>query len=208
MEPDIAMQFDPDSLNARDMYQWMVSTVLPRPIAWVSTVNEAGVSNLAPFSFFNAVCARPPTLMFCPANDRFGRKKDTLINIEATGQFVLHLVSFGLVEPMNATAATLPPGESEFERFHVDSVPSVKVRPPRIPSAPVAFECQLDRIVRISEGPIGGNAVFGRIVHVHVNDAILGPDGRPDPSAIDLVSRGGGEFYFRLGERFALERPE
>lgn len=202
------MQLDPDSLNARDMYQWMVSTVLPRPIAWVSTVNAAGVSNLAPFSFFNAVCARPPTLMFCPANDRTGRKKDTLVNIEAVGEFVLHLVSFPLVEQMNATAATLPPGESEFERFGVRSVPSTRVRPPRIAAAPVAFECRLDRIVRISEGPIGGNAVFGTIVQLHVDDAVLGPGGRPDPAALDLVSRGGGEFYFRLGSQFALARPE
>lgn len=202
------MQLDPDSLNARDMYQWMTHSVLPRPIAWVSTVNNAGVSNLAPFSFFNAVCARPPTLMFCPANDRFGRKKDTLMNIEANGEFVLHLVSFPLAEAMNATAASLPSGESEFQSFHVPSVPSALVRPPRIPTAPVAFECRLDRIVRISDGPIGGNAVFGRIVQIHAQDAILGPDGRPDPSRIDLISRGGGDYYFRLGDRFPMPRPE
>jgi flavin reductase (DIM6/NTAB) family NADH-FMN oxidoreductase RutF len=202
------MQLDPESLNARDMYQWMTHSVLPRPIAWVSTINGDGVSNLAPFSFFNAVCARPPTLMFCPANDRFGRKKDTLVNIEANGEFVLHLVSFALAESMNATAASLPHGESEFERFNIPAVPSTVVRPPRIPTAPIAFECKLDRIVRISEGPIGGNAVFGRIVQIHAQDAVLGAEGRPDPALVDLVSRGGGDFYFRLGERFPMTRPE
>lgn len=202
------MQLDPDSLNARDMYQWMTHSVLPRPIAWVSTVNNVGVSNLAPFSFFNAVCARPPTLMFCPANDRFGRKKDTLMNIEANGEFVLHLVSFPLAEAMNATAASLPSGESEFERFNVPSVPSALVRPPRIPNAPVAFECRLDRIVQISDGPIGGNAVFGRIVQIHAQDEILGTNTRPDPSRIDLISRGGGDYYFRLGDRFPMPRPD
>ncbi|KAB2664916.1 MAG: flavin reductase family protein, partial [Verrucomicrobia bacterium] len=108
------MQLDPEALSVRDLYQWLIHTVVPRPIAWVSTLDAAGRPNLAPFSFFTAVCARPPTLMFCPANDRFGRPKDTLANIEATGEFVVNLVPFALAEKMNATAATLPPGESEF----------------------------------------------------------------------------------------------
>ena len=201
------VQIDPETLKARDMYQWMVSTVIPRPIAWVSTVDVNGIGNLAPFSFFNGVCAQPPTLMFCPANDRFGRQKDTLLNIEATGEFVLHLVPFHLAGKMNATAASLPRGVSEFEHCGVESVPATKVRPRRIPGVPVAFECRLDRVVRISEGPIGGNVVFGRIVQFHVDDAVLGPDGRPDPIKLDLVARAGGDQYMRLGELFSLVRP-
>ena len=201
------MQLDPDSLNARDIYHWMTATIIPRPIAWVSTVSPTGVTNLAPFSFFTAVCAKPPTLMFCPANDRFGKPKDTLVNIEATQEFVVNLVPFALAEAMNATSAALPYGESEFARFGVASVPSVTVQPPRVAGSPVAFECRLDRLVRISEGPIGGNAVFGRILRLHVADAVLGADGRPDPQKIDPVARVGGESYLRLGELFALPRP-
>lgn len=201
------MQVDPEQLNTRDMYQWMIQTIIPRPIAWVSTVSAEGVTNLAPFSFFQGVCARPPTLMFCPANDRFGNPKDTLRNVEATREFVVNLVPSALVESMNATAASLPHGESEFARFDVPAESSARVRPPRVAGSPVAFECVLDRIVRISEGPAGGNAVFGRIVHFHVADAVLGPDRRPDPQKLDLVARGGGDLYVRWGETFRLDRP-
>lgn len=190
------------------MYEWMITTILPRPIAWVSTVSPEGHTNLAPFSFFQAVCARPPTLLFCPANDRHGRPKDTLRNVEATGEFVVNLVSFALAEPMNATSASLPHGESEFERFQVMSAPALKVRPPRVAAAPVSFECRLDRIIHLGEGPIAGHIVIGRIIHFHVQDAVLAADGKPDPRKLDLIGRAGRNDYVRLGELFRLERPE
>lgn len=201
------MELDPESLGARDMYEWMITTILPRPIAWVSTVFADGVTNLAPFSFFQGVCARPPTLLFCPANDRHGRPKDTLRNVENTGEFVVNLVPFALVEAMNATAATLPYGESEFERFGVAAMPSLKIRPPRVAAAPVAFECRLDRIIHVGDGPIAGHVVLGRIVHFHVADGVLADDGKPDPGKLDLVGRAGRNDYVRLGELFRLERP-
>ncbi len=201
------MQLDPEALSVRDLYQWLIHTVVPRPIAWVSTLDAAGRPNLAPFSFFTAVCARPPTLMFCPANDRFGRPKGTLANIEATGEFVVNLVPFALAEKMNATAATLPPGESEFARFDVGSEPSSIVRPARVKGVPVAYECRLDRVVRLAEGPAAGNAVFGRIVALHVDAAVIGPGGWPEVARMDLVSRAGGEVYMRTGDLFPLARP-
>ena len=126
------MELDPESLGARDMYEWMTTTILPRPIAWISTVSPDGAANLAPFCFFQGVCARPPTLLFCPANYRHGRPKDTLRNVEATGEFVVNVVPWALVEAMNATSAALPYGESEFERFQVASSPAAKVRPRRV----------------------------------------------------------------------------
>jgi flavin reductase (DIM6/NTAB) family NADH-FMN oxidoreductase RutF len=201
------MEIDPELLNTRAMYEWMIGTILPRPIAWVSTVDGTGRTNLAPFSFFQGVCSRPPTLMFCPVNDRHGRPKDTLLNVETTGEFVVNLVPFPLAGPMNDTAAPLPHGESEFERFGVRPLPSVRVRAPRVAGAPVSYECRLDRVVRISEGPAGGNAVFGRIVHLHVDDGVVGPDGRPNPDRMDLIGRMGGDEYLRLRERFHLTRP-
>jgi flavin reductase (DIM6/NTAB) family NADH-FMN oxidoreductase RutF len=202
------MLLDPDTLNTRDMYRWLIHCLVPRPIAWVSTISPDGVTNLAPFSFFQGVCARPPTLMFCPVNDRHGRPKDTLRNVEATGEFVVNLVPFALAETMNATAATLPYGESEFARFHVAAEPSVKVKPPRVAGVPVAFECRLDRVVRLSEGPAGGNAVFGRILALHCADAALGPAGLPEPARLDLIARLGGDGYLRVGEHFTLPRAE
>ena len=201
------MELDPDQLNTRTMYEWMIHSILPRPIAWVSTVSISGVTNLAPFSFFQGVCARPPTLMFCPVNHRDGSSKDTLRNIEATGEFVVNTVSAADAEAMNATSAMLGFEESEFERFGIAAAPSVVVRPPRVVSVSVAFECRLDRIIRVSEGPAGGNIVLGRIVRMHVADAVIGANGYPDPDRLDLIGRMGGTEYLRTRDRFSIDRP-
>lgn len=201
------MHVDPGSLNTRQMYQWMIHTILPRPIAWISTCDPAGRTNLAPFSFFMGVCAKPPTLLFCPVHDRVGNPKDTLRNVEATGEFVVNLVPLALCEAMNATSESLPHGESEFDRFNVTATPSTHVRPPRVAGSPVAFECRLDRIIRVSEGPAGGNIVLGTIVGLHVEDSILGPDGFPAVERMNLVARAGGDLYLHGGEFLRLDRP-
>ena len=202
------MNLDFTALKPRDAYAWMISTILPRPIAWVSTISPDGKTNLAPFSFFQGITANPPTLMFCPVNTRDGTKKDTVRNIEAVPEFVVNLVPFALAEQMNASSATLPYGESEFKTFGIATAPSERVRPPRVAAAPVAFECTLDRFVHIGEGPIAANVVFGRILVAHVSDAVLGADGRPDSAKLDLIGRLGGEGYTRTRERFDLERPD
>lgn len=202
------MLIDFSSLKPRDAYAWMISTILPRPIAWVSTISSAGKTNLAPFSFFQGVTSNPPTLMFCPVNTRDGTKKDTVRNIEQVPEFVVNLVSFALAEKMNATSALLPYGESEFETFGVESAPAVTVRPPRVAQAPVAFECTLDRFVHIGEGPLAANVVFGRILRAHVSDAVLDASGKPDPERLDLIGRMGGETFTRTRERFDLKRPD
>lgn len=202
------MRLDFTTLPYRDAYAWMIGTILPRPIAWVSTIGADGKTNLAPFSFFQGVCANPPTLMFVPVNTRDGRKKDTTRNIEAVPEFVVNLVPFALAEKMNATAALLPYGESEFEKFGIASAASEWVRPPRVAAAPVAFECQLDRVIDIGEGPLAAHVTFGRIQLVHVADEIIGADGRPDAAKLDLIGRMGGESYTRTTERFSLKRPD
>lgn len=202
------MLLDFAALKPRDAYAWMISTILPRPIAWVSTISPDGKTNLAPFSFFQGITANPPTLMFCPVNSRDGVKKDTVRNIEAVPEFVVNLVPFALAEQMNASSATLPYGESEFEAFGIAATPSERVRPPRVAAAPVAFECTLDRFVHLGEGPLAANVVFGRIVVAHVSEAVLGADGRPDSAKLDLIGRLGGEGYTRTRERFELERPD
>lgn len=202
------MLLDFTTLPPRDAYAWMTQAIIPRPIAWVSTVSADGRTNLAPFSFFQAVCSNPPTLMFVPTNNRDGGKKDTLRNIEAVPEFVVNLVPHALAAPMNATAAPLPHGESEFDHAGVAPAPSAKVRPPRVAAAPVAFECTLDRIVTIGAGVGAGNVVFGRIVALHVAEAVLGADGRSlDPLKLDLVARLSGDFYMRSGELFTITRP-
>ena len=202
------MRLDFTTLPPRDAYAWMISTILPRPIAWVSTISADGKSNLAPFSFFQGVCANPPTLMFVPVNTRDGTKKDTVRNLEQVPEFVVNLVPFALAEPMNATAALLPYGESEFEKFGIAATPSQRVRPPRVAAAPVAFECTLDRFVHIGEGPLAAHVTFGRLLVAQVADAVLGADGRPDPAKLDLIGRMGGESYTRTTERFTIKRPD
>lgn len=201
------MRLDFTQLAPRDAYAWMIGTILPRPIAWAATISADGRTNLAPFSFFQGVTSNPPTLMFVPVNTRDGAKKDTVRNIEQVPEFVINLVPFALAEQMNATAALLPYGESEFERFGIEAAPSERVRPPRVAAAPVAFECALDRIVPIGEGPLAANVIFGRILLAHVSDAALGPDGKPDPGQLDLIGRLGGDGYARTTERFSLKRP-
>lgn len=186
----------------------MTATILPRPIAWVSTVSADGRANLAPFSFFQGVTANPPTLMFVPVNKRDGTKKDTVLNIEQVPEFVVHLVPAALAESMNATAALLPHGESEFEHFGIARIPALRVRPPRVAAAPVAFECTLHQIVRIGEGPLAANVIFGRIQLAHVRDDVLGAGGLPDPLRLDLVGRLGGESYTRTAGIFDLKRPD
>lgn len=202
------VQLDFSKLHPRDAYAWMTSTILPRPIAWVSSLSAEGKNNLAPFSFFQGVTANPPTLMFVPVNTREGSPKDTLRNIEATREFVVNMVPFALAEKMNATAALLAYGESEFAAFGIESAPSVQVKPPRVADSPVVFECALHSIVRIGEGALAANVVFGSILSLHVDETVLGENRLPDAGKLDLVGRLGGEDYARTTERFGLKRPD
>ena len=201
------MTLDFTTLPCRDSYGWMVSAINPRPIAWVSTISATGVTNLAPFSFFQGVCANPPTLLFTGVNDRTGRKKDSVINVGQVPEFVVNVVSHALRETMNATSASLPYGESEFDAFNIPTAPSLRVRPPRVAAAPVSFECRLDRIVEIGTGPLAGNVVFGTILCMHVSEAVLGADGQIDPHKLDTIGRMGGDCYARTTELFNIKRP-
>lgn len=202
------MLLDFSALAPREAYAWMISTIVPRPIAWVSSISGDGMTNLAPFSFFQGITSNPPTLMFVPVNARDGAKKHTVRNIEEVPEFVVNLVPFALAEQMNRTSALLPYGESEFEAFGIEATSSDRVRPPRVAQAPVAFECTLDRFVHIGDGPLAANVVFGRIRVAHVADAVLGANGWPDPTKLDLIGRMGGETFARTTERFDLKRPD
>ena len=201
------MIIDFQKLSPRESYPWLINAITPRPIAWVSTISAEGRTNLAPFSFFQGVCASPPTLLFSGANDRTGKKKDSVVNVEQVPEFVVNVVSYALRDVMNQTSAPLPHGDSEFEKFNIATAPSTRVRPPRVAAAPVALECRLDRIVRIGEGPLAGNVVFGTVLCMHVSEDVLGADGRLDPHKLDTIGRMGGDYYSRTTELFTLKRP-
>jgi flavin reductase (DIM6/NTAB) family NADH-FMN oxidoreductase RutF len=201
------MILDFEKLTPRESYPWLINAINPRPIAWVSTISAAGKTNLAPFSFFQGVCASPPTLLFTGANDRHGKMKDSVVNVGQVPEFVVNVVPYALREAMNLTSAPLPHGESEFEKFNIATAPSTRVRPPRVADAPVSFECKLDRVVLIGEGPLAGNVVFGTVLCMHVSEAVLGPDGLIDPRKLDTIGRMGGDFYTRTTELFTIKRP-
>jgi flavin reductase (DIM6/NTAB) family NADH-FMN oxidoreductase RutF len=201
------MILDFETLTPRESYPWLINAINPRPIAWVSTISGDGRTNLAPFSFFQGVCANPPTLLFTGANDRIGKKKDSIVNVEQVPEFVVNVVPYALREEMNLTSAPLPHGESEFDRFNIATAPSLKVRPPRVAAAPVSFECRIDRIVRVGEGPLAGNVVFGTVVCMHVSESVLGADRKIDPVKLDTIGRMGGDFYTRTTELFTIKRP-
>ena len=201
------MDLDPESLPVRERYGLMISTILPRPIAWVSTISPDGKTNLAPFSFFTGITAKPMSVCFAPVNDRTGRLKDTLLNARDTKQFVVNLATEANAPQMNQTSAPWPYGVSEFEKAGLTPVPSVKVKPPRVKESPVNLECELLQIVTLSDGPLGGQLVIGRVVHIHVADALWN-GGKPRHQDLKAVGRMEGAWYARTQDAFELPRPE
>lgn len=191
-------EIDPARLEGREPYFLITSLVVPRPIAWVSSVSAAGVVNLAPHSYFNVISSNPWILHFTSTGE-----KDTLRNVRATGEFVVNVVTRELVEEMNFTSADFPPDESEMEWAGLAPAPSSRVAVPRVARARVAFECKVDEIV--SKG--NGHMVFGEVLVAHVDESLFA-EGRVDPHLLRPVGRLGGALYTdATGDVFKLPRP-
>ena len=205
------MILDPQELRRRDMYFLMIGAIVPRPIAWVTTVSAAGSSNLAPFSYFNGVCSKPPLLSLCIGHRRWeGQlvKKDTLRNIEETGEFVVHVASEEFADLINASSAEFPPETSEIEELGLACVPSEVVAPPRLRDVPLAFECRRERVLMVGEPPLTG-LVLGQVVRFHVNERVWDEKtGRVDVRQLRPLARLGGEDWARLGEVERRPRPD
>ncbi len=201
------MRIDPEQSTPRDVYRVMIRAIVPRPIAWVSTRSPEGVNNLAPFSFFTGVTSDPPSIVFAPgrrASD--GERKDTLRNVEATGEFVVNVVPRPLAEAMNVTATDFAPEVDEFVEAGLTPVPGEKVSAPRVGESPVQLECRVLQVVPVGpEGPGGGALVVGRIVLIHVDDDVV-VDGRIDARRLAPLARLGGMEYASLGEIFVMPR--
>ncbi len=202
------MEINPTEIPGPALNRIITGSVVPRPIAWVSTVDDAGKPNLAPFSFFNAVCYNPPTLLFCPgvrATD--AGRKDTYYNLLATKEFVINIVTEELAEAMNITATEMPPEVNEFEMAGLTPSPSTRVRPPRVAESPVNFECTLNQIIDIGDGsPGSGWVVIGNVVHVHVADDVLLPDYKINIQALKPIGRLAGFNYTRVSDIFEIKR--
>jgi flavin reductase (DIM6/NTAB) family NADH-FMN oxidoreductase RutF len=195
-----------------NLYKLLIGSVVPRPIAWVSTVSEEGDVNLAPFSYFTIASINPPILAFAPQNARTpegtGRTKDTLANIRATGECVIHIVPYALSDPMNLSAAMFPPDVNEFEEAGLAHADSVKVKPPRVADAPIAFECVLDRIVSWGEHAQAGHLVCVKVVFAHFKEGLV-ENYKISLEALDPISRLGGNAYGRTKDStFDLPRPD
>lgn len=203
------MFLDFSKIETRQAYFWMASTVTPRPVAWVSSLSESGITNLAPFSFFQVITASPPTLMISPLVNNDGSMKDTPRNIERTKEFVINLVSYPLVESMNATSFGFDQDVSEFERCGIAAGPSQLVKPPRVLDARVSFECKLAKFLPYPTESPSCYVIFGTVVAAHIDERILGENQKVDPNLLDLVSRMGADWYGRTKatENFELVRP-
>jgi flavin reductase (DIM6/NTAB) family NADH-FMN oxidoreductase RutF len=207
------MIVSPAEISHSELYGILINSVVPRPIAWVSTISASRDLNLAPFSFFNAVCADPPLLAFAPGlraskqPSSHGVAKDTLRNVRQTGEFVVNTVTYELREAMNLTSGEYDPSVNEFDLAKITKEPSKIVRPPRVAESPVSFECKLHQILDFSPQPTSGSLVIGRIVAIHINDAHL-KDGRLDRNSLDLIGRMGGMQYTRTTQRFEMVRPK
>lgn len=190
----------------RAMHRLYLSFVQPRPIAFASTIDEQGKPNLAPFSFYNMLSANPPIVVFSPALNRHGRPKDTLRNIQSTGEFVIATVTEPIAERMNACSTEFEHGISEFEKSGLTPLPARKVRPALVKESPVNIECRLRQIIALGDQPGAGQAVFGEVLAIHVDEAVLlAGDMICDPLKLQTVARMGGSLYCRSTNAFSLE---
>ncbi len=202
------LEFNPADLAERDVYKLMTGSIVPRAIAWVSTVAADGVPNLAPFSYFTAVCSNPPTVVFCTSVRNAGNgQKDTFNNVRATGAFVINFVTEALAEAMNSSAVEVPPEVDEFERAGLTPIASTVVPPPGVQETPIRFECTLNQIVTINDQPGGGHLIIGTIVYMHFSEIVYREGHYIDIAAYQPVGRLAGRSYTRVNDLFDLARP-
>jgi len=201
------LSIDPLALCERENYKLLIGSIIPRPIAFVTSLSEEGVLNGAPFSYFNIVSSNPP-LISLSIQRSGGKQKDTARNILHSKEFVIHVVDDENVQKINETAATLPPDESEIELSQLIPVNSVKVAVPGIEEAKIRFECTLEQSLELGGGDAPGcDLIIGRIVHLHIDPAVY-QEGKIDPRALGAVSRLAGINYAKIGDIFSIERPK
>ncbi|HWR93868.1 MAG TPA: flavin reductase family protein [Flavobacterium sp.] len=200
------MQFDPNELEQSAIYKLLTGAIIPRPIGWVSSVDENGINNLAPFSYFNMVGDDPPHVMFSTRRDN-NSNKDTLNNVLTTKQFVVNLVTEELVEQMNETSLKLPPDVDEFQIAELTPIASINIKPMRVKESLVNFECELVHHYFLENHKQGGACVLiGRIVMMHFDESILLDNYKINLETYKPVARLAGSNYSKIGEIFSVKR--
>lgn len=200
------MQFDPNELDYSAVYKLLTGAIIPRPIGWISSVSEDGINNLAPFSYFNAVGDDPPHVMFSVGRGK-NINKDTLNNVLNTKQFVVNMVTEALAEKMNLTAQSVPSHVDEFALAHIDSIPSIKVKPLRVKESPITFECELVHHYFLEDHKNGGACIIiGRIVMMHFDESVLMDNYKINLESYKPIARLAGSNYAKIGELFSVKR--
>jgi flavin reductase (DIM6/NTAB) family NADH-FMN oxidoreductase RutF len=199
------MEINPADLNKRDIHELLVSAFIPRPIAFVSTIGEDGVFNVAPFSFFTPLCLKPTIVGLSISWKREGQKKDTLRNIEFSKDFVVNVVNEALAEAMNIAAAEYPSDVDEFKEVGLTPVKASQVKAPMVAESPVNMECKLIQIIEFGQVPTGGHLVMGEVVRAHVRDELWAGD-HIEVSKLKAIGRLGGDLYCRTTDIFEMKR--
>jgi flavin reductase (DIM6/NTAB) family NADH-FMN oxidoreductase RutF len=201
-------EFVPANMPIAERSALLTALVAPRPIAFISTVSAEGKGNLAPYSFFMGGGYNPMSVCFSATNWRDGIPKDTLRNVQETGEFVVNVSTREMAERLNQASYRYAHGDDEFDRVGFTRAPSVMVRAPRVAESPAALECRVYRIIPHGEGPAAGNYVIGEVVHVHVDASVM-TDGHPDNRKIEHLVRLGAVWFASQGPAtlFELERP-
>lgn len=183
--------------------------VVPRPIGWISSLSNEGAANLAPYSYFNAFAENPHYVAFGSGNSRAGGRKDSISNIEATGEFVFNLAIWDLREAMNATSAHLPHGVDEFDVANLTKAPSKMVKVPRVGESPVALECKWFKTIGLpgNDGVAHDHMVIGRVVGIHIDDRFI-ENGRVNTAAMKPIARLGYAEYATVTEAWRMRRPD
>ncbi len=197
------LSIDPKNIPTPKLHGYLLGAVAPRPIAFASTVDENGVPNLSPFSFFNVFGANPPIMIFSPARSvRANTTKHTLDNAEATKEVVINIVNYDIVQQMSLSSTMYPKGVNEFEKAGLTMLPSDEVKPFRVAESPVQFECKVNDIIYTGNEGGAGNLIVCEVVKLHINEDVLAEDGSIDQYKIDLVARAGGSYYSRARDGF------
>jgi flavin reductase (DIM6/NTAB) family NADH-FMN oxidoreductase RutF len=201
------MIYDPTEHPLLETHKLMIGSIVPRPIAFVSTLSKDGLENLAPFSYFNGICSNPPSIMFCPARRGYdGKTKDTLNNIRDTEEFAVNIVSEDFAEQMVSTSTDFEPEVNEFEVSGLTPEPCQKIAPPKVAEAKISFECKLNKIIPVgNEGPGGGFVVIGTIVLFHIDDDVY-EDGYINLGKLRPIGRLAGNMYTRITDKLEIIR--
>ena len=204
------LSLDPKELSVPQVHRYLLGAIGPRPIAFASTIDENGIPNLAPFSFFNVFSANPPILIFSPARSgRSNTTKDTFENVKVVRECVINIVNYSIVEQMSLASSPFEKGVDEFVKSGLTPIPSDVVRPFRVKESPVQFECAVNEIIELGTEGGAGNLIICEVKRIHIQEAVLDSEQMIDQEKIDLVARMGGNWYCRADKNsmFEIAKP-